>query len=1539
MKQRLNKLLAIVLTASLCVPMLPAGTVRAAGSQVTFTEEEVVRISNVGSERSTLIDDGWKFYFGNSDTAQEPGFNDSSWETVDLPHDFSITQEFTTEGEAESGFILGGTGWYRKSLTLPVSCAGKTIVLDFDGVYKDAYVYVNGTKVGEHHYGYTPFAFDISEYVTCDGATENVIAVQAVHETPSSRWYSGSGIYRDVKLIVTDPVHVALNGTQVTTPNLKSSNGTDGTVNVAVEVQNDSASAASVTVRNTVYEKDGTAASPVSETTADVAAGNVSTVNAQVAVSSPKLWSMDTPNLYYVRTEILNNGSVVDTYDTEFGFKWYEFVDNTGFKLNGENVKINGVCMHHDQGALGSAAYYDAMYRQLTILKDMGVNTIRATHNPYDEDFVDICNEIGLMVIEEAFDGWTRPKNGNSKDFSVYFAQNLTDSNQVIGGDSSMTWAEFVLKSMIKRDRNDASIIMWSLGNEIQEGTDWNTDWAGIAQNLITWAQEVDTEHPLTSGSNQRTTTGAIGPVNMLIYENGGVAGFNYGSIDEIESLHATYPVLLYSETASATTSRGVYISQASNTNVDGKLHLTSYDTSAVGWGKTAHTSMWNVMTRDWIAGECVWTGFDYIGEPTPYNGTDAGSKSGQGAVPNSSYFGIVDTAGFPKDTYYLYRSQWNQDANTLHLVTAWDSDNMMTSNGKTPVWVYSNAAKVELYRDSTKIGTATRTVNRTDAGHVYYTYTTESNDNSICTTTSGTNDTSLYSVFNVAYTAGTISAKAFDENGNEITDTCSGRTSVSTPGAVSKLAVTQDKEEIQADGSSLAYISVDVTDANGNLDTTAENEITFSLSGDGEILGVDNGDQATTDKFQQPSVLLSGTSAKIKAFSGKALVIVSSTKNAGSFTVTASAEGVSDASVTVNTTASGASSGNGITSYSLSRHCYVQAGASSIDLPKTTKVTYGDGTVKNLAITWENYNKANLSKSGSFVINGTVSDGGNTIALFITAHVYNPIVSVQSYTGITSEKTMPTLPAVLMTYMSDGSAFEEFPVSWDMGNITRESFVEGAKVTINGTVSALGATYPATAVIRVAEPVYGEKTNIAPQASSLTSNATGDSLNSIINGKKYAGKEVLSERWTNWPERGNEEDATITMAWDTAHTVDQINLYYYLELETDSSQAPTSVAFEYSLDGTNFMPVDYEEPTELESQAGVAEYGYSFKLKEVIVPIAVRIVLGHDKDKFIGITEAEVISTPVSYSENTSAELQGITVGGVKMKFDAAKTEYVIDAPSLDNIVVENEANAAVTVVKVGEGTAKLIVVSEDGKTTKTYTVKLKNDPSVVRAEAQRKELSNQIAAAKAINSSLYTPESYAKLQSVIASIEKAMATANEAELKSLISQLAAAKNALVKASANTPSIGLKAGDTYKSKVFEAKVIDASAKTVAVTKVVNKKAAKVTIPATVKVNGETCKVVQINANVFKGCTRLKSVVIGKNVTTIEKKAFYGCKKLSKVTFKGTAVKTVKSGAFKKTSAKMTVKVPKALKKNKKTLTAFKKKLTKSGMSKKLVVK
>lgn len=373
-------------------------------------------------------------------------------------------------------------------------------------------------------------------------------------------------------------------GTQVTTPDIASG---IGTVSINTEVKNDSNMSASVTVRNTVYTKSGEAVSNTTETSLTIAAGASGTAAAKPVVASPALWSIDTPTLYIVRTEIIKDGNVIDSYDTTFGFRYFSF-DSTGFHLNGKNVKLNGVCLHHDQGALGSAAYYDAMYRQISMMKDMGVNAIRISHNPGDEDFIDICNELGLLVIEEAFDGWVEAKNGNSNDFSRYFNQTL-GSTRLLGADSSETWAQFAIQSMVRRDRNDPSVILWSLGNEVQEGTSWTSvgNYASIAQNLINWIKAEDTTRPTTSGDNNRGGDSRLVAVLNTIRSNGGVVGFNYANTaSSLNSLAQSYGgVIIASETSSATNSRGIYSSQANNSNADGKYHLTSYDTSSVSLG------------------------------------------------------------------------------------------------------------------------------------------------------------------------------------------------------------------------------------------------------------------------------------------------------------------------------------------------------------------------------------------------------------------------------------------------------------------------------------------------------------------------------------------------------------------------------------------------------------------------------------------------------------------------------------------------------------------------------------------------------------------------------------------------------------------------------------------------------------------------------------------------------------------------------------------------------------------------------------------
>ncbi len=1401
MKQSFSKLLAVLLTVSLCVPSFPAERMQAAETDsISWSAEETIPVkSAVSEERSSNFNEGWKFYLGDSSTAQNVNFEDSSWTDISLPHDFSIFQNFTSNGEAESGFLPGGTGWYRKKFSLPDSFQNKSIVLNFDGVYSDAYVYVNGTKLGEHHYGYTSFSFDISEYLICDDITENVIAVKAVNNIPTSRWYSGSGIYRDVTLIVTDPVHVDVDGTAITTPNLKTTYPNSGNVTIKADIVNDTAAGASVTVRNTVYQADETAASSPVSTNITVPAGQTVSAESSLTVNNPDLWSIDTPeNTYFVRTEVLIDNTVVDTYDTDFGFRWYEFDDTNGFSLNGKNIKLNGVCMHHDQGALGSAAYYDAMYRQLSIMKEMGTNAIRITHNPGDKQFLEICNQLGLLVIEEFFDGWDRSKNSNSNDFGRYFYTNITQDNQILGGSSSMPWAKFTLRSTVKRDRNEPSLIMWSLGNEVQQDAASGTAFSTTVNTLISWTQEIDTSHTITNGSNERTTSGEMYQVSQAV-DRVGIPGYNYASANDLSTLHNIFGCIIASETASAINSRSMYKtdlhghSNASTYASQYGYHLTSYDTSAVSWGKTAQASMWDTIRFDYVAGQFVWTGFDYIGEPTPWNGTTSGDY-GRGCVPNSSYFGIVETTGFPKDSYYLYRSQWNQDKTspTLHLVTAWDSANMMSANGKTPVVIYSNAPKVELYRTvgntTTKLATATRTVNTTNAGHKYYTYSTATENSSLCTAVNGTDAASQYSKFMVSFSNGTIFAKAYDGN-TEITEQCIGTKSITTPGSVSKLSASSDKSEIYADGSSLSYITVDVTDADGNLKTTADNTIRFSLTGNGEILGVDNGDQATRDKYQQSSVLFGSTSASIKAYGGKALVIVRSTKESGSFTVTAESSGLTSSSVTVKTKTVTDASSNQLESYTLKRHCYVPVGTPDITeaLPKTISAVYTDGTKKTFDASWNSYDTGKLSQKGDFTITGSFTDQDTEHHLSINVHVYNEIAGVQGFSLCTAPNVMPTLPTSSMTYDIDGDTFIEFPVSWHTNDITQASFSEiGSIVPITGVVTALGREYPTKATIRVATPnvtytnvaIEGERDHLTDNGVENGSTTTGtgdktynDTLTAITDGVLIDNGSSTS-RWSDWNNKNvdkAQDNIQIAMDWATAITTDKINLYFFKsdnDNDKASSVLPSKVTIEYAYGcqynektkmlEAEWIPVSYSEPTDIEGYTTGVTIGKSYQLEKLINPQAIRFTFGHEANKFIGLNEIEVLKPDYTYTQNTSASLDGLTIGEETISFEPQKTDYHVSASpiNISEITFQNPENAAITLIQKSHTEVKIITVSEDGKDSKTYTLTV--NPKLALQE-KLNDYKNEVNESE-LKEDFGNLESYTKLQDLINEINNSM-------------------------------------------------------------------------------------------------------------------------------------------------------------------------------------
>ena len=1350
-----KRLLSIGLVLCLMTSALPAALAGTESGSATIPgqEETISLSSDYQGERVTSFNQNWKFILGDYDGAENVNYDTSSWEKVSIPHDFSISQGFTLSGEAESGFLPGGTGWYRKEFTLPASCSGKRISLNFDGVYAHAYVYVNGYYVGEHHYGYSSFAFDITDQLICDGATMNVIAVKAVNQIPSSRWYSGSGIYRDVDLIVTDPVHVSYQGVGITTPDIAKG---IGNVRAEITVDCDATQAATVTVQTSVLDAQGQQVATGSPEAVTVPAGGSRNVTVTSMVSDPELWSVDTPDLYTLHTEILQNGQVVDAVDTQFGFRWFAFDRTTGFSLNGENLKLNGVCLHHDQGALGSAAYDDAMERQLQLMKDMGVNAIRTSHNPADEDLIRLCNEMGLLVIEEAFDGWSRPKNGNYNDFSQYFNQKLPGGTALIGGSAEKSWAQFVIQSMVSRDRNAPCIIAWSLGNEILEGCSSATDasYPGIAQNLIDWVKAVDKTRPTTVGDNNvKSDNQTYIAVCNVIAQKGGIVGLNYCSDTQTQKIHNTYPdwTLYAAETSSAINSRGVYDRYTDTGTKTSDKKLNSYDESAVGWGMTAHDSMYNTMTKDYIAGEFVWTGIDYIGEPTPWNGTDIGQAPGGGTTPNSSYFGIVDTAGFPKDTYYLYRSQWNQNATTLHLVTAWDGDNQSTigRNGMTPVVIYSNAPKVELYRNGVRIGTATRQENKTTAGHIYYTYTTqvESGQESICTAVNAAEADSLYATFYVLYEQGTISAKALDNSNQEITDVA-GKTSVSTPGTDTTLLAIANQAELEGDGTSLAYVELTVQDEQGTLDTMATQEIHITLTGPGKIVGVDNGDQATTAKYQQSSVLLSDRKAKIQAFAGKALVIVQAGKESGTITLNASADGLSAQPVSIAVKAP-EDTQQGLASYTMVRDYTMKVG-SIPKLNNTATGTLANGMQISGSIAWQ-LGDTPYNTAGDYVISGTLTfEGYDSIPVTARLHVIDQIVALENQAVATAKGKQPVLPALVAGINAKGEPAGQFAVDWTIPEASRFDTV-GEIVVVQGRAQIFGSeTLPVTASVRVAEEVNTESSNVAPAASKLEQDIPkkyqSDNLNSIKNGITKPGDDK-TERWSNWNNRTRSETASLTFSWDTAQMIGSVKLYYYY----DSCAAyPESVQFAVSGGGDSFTEIESTKK-EIETYQLGACYEYTFA--QPVNPVKLRITLtqqdGTSGAHCVALTECEIMTYAGAVKLNSSADLSEIKVDGTPLAgFVAETVKYTVAAQPTAVVTASSAQNAAITILPAVDGTVKILTRSEDGSNEKTYILHLTGGTAI-----SKEDLKQRIAEANKYQNQtdIYTEASLQKLREAI--------------------------------------------------------------------------------------------------------------------------------------------------------------------------------------------
>jgi beta-galactosidase len=764
-----------------------------------------------GARDTTInFDADWKFNLGDSSGAQNTAFNDSAWSSINVPHDWSISLPFNEKSLAAhgGGFLDGGTGWYRKTFLLPATAAGQKLFIQFDGIYMDSTVWLNGQQICARPYGYTSFECDIT--AAAKVGASNLLAVKVNNLQPTSRWYSGSGIYRHVWLKTVNPIYVGFMGTFVKTPNVSASSAS---VEINVNVQNQTGSTQIVTARNVIFDARGTEVESGTIESTSIATNANKDIKQTLIVSNPAPWSPDSPSLYSVVTTLMVNGSAVDTYTTVFGIRQFELNANTGFWLNGKQLKINGVCLHHDLGPLGAAVNTRAITKRLEMLKQMGANAIRTSHNPPAPELLDLADKMGFLVMDEAFDMWYGAKSAN--DYARFFNE----------------WSERDIKDMVRRDRNHASVIMWSIGNEIPQASDQNA-----AKRLIGFVRSLDTTRLVGQAFAQWNYDAAAEATAGLV----DFVGLNYNP-GIYDAQHIKYPARKFigSETSSAVRSRGIY----NNNN----LQLSSYDNAIVGWGQTAENSWRDVNTREWIAGEFIWTGFDYIGEPTPNEAWPA----------KSSYFGAIDTANFPKDIFYFYQSRWNWNGPTMvHMVpmnwTNW------TVGQAVKVMVYSNAESVELFLNGTSLGS--KAVAQS-LGHIEW---------------------------SVPFAKGTLEARA--RKGGKIVATDTLRTA----NAAAKIGVSADRSSINADGNDLAFIEVDILDAQVTLVPNASNLVNFTIEGPGVLVGVDNGNAISLESYKGKSR---------SAFSGKVMAIVQSTKTAGTITLKVTSAGLTASEVKINTT------------------------------------------------------------------------------------------------------------------------------------------------------------------------------------------------------------------------------------------------------------------------------------------------------------------------------------------------------------------------------------------------------------------------------------------------------------------------------------------------------------------------------------------------------------------------------------------------------------------------------------------------------------
>lgn len=814
-------------------------------SGVFFTAQGQVRTEQ-------LLDRGWKFSREDNSDFNASTFNDNKWQSVTVPHDWAIYGPFSSDNDMQEmaiiqdgqtkaerhagrtgGLPFVGVGWYRLAFETPDFTKGKIATLIFDGAMNNAEVYVNGTKVGHWPYGYNSFHFDISKYLKSEG--KNSLAVRLENKPESSRWYPGAGLYRNVHLVINQDAYIPTWGTQLTTPIVEND---FAKVNIKTKVEYPTGkSASSYSIITELLDKNDKI---VASNKKSLTKFDNKILEQDLVVENPLLWDTENPNLYKAISKLYEGDVLKDEYTTSFGIRTIEIIPDKGFFLNGKRTVFKGLCMHHDLGPLGAAVNDAAIRRQIRILKEMGANAIRTSHNMPAPDLIKACDKMGMMVMAESFDEWKAPKMKNG--YNLVFDE----------------WAEKDLINLIHQFRNNPSVVMWCIGNEVPD--QYRGD---EGSKLSLWLQNICQREDPT-----RFVTQGMDAPDAVMNNNFGavmeVLGFNYRP-HKYQEAYKKLPqrIILGSETTSTVSSRGVYKFPVERQQMKkyADHQSSSYDVEHCGWSNLAEDDFIQHEDLPYCIGEFVWTGFDYLGEPTPYY-TDWPS--------HSSLFGIVDMAGIPKDRYYLYRSHWNREKETLHILPHWNWEGR--EGEVTPVFVYTNYPSAELFINGKSQGVRTK-------------------DLSVTVHNSDSKDFKRQERYRLMwmdtkYEAGTVKVVAYDKNGKGVAEK-----EIHTAGKPHRIEMAADRSVIKADGKDLSFVTVKVLDKDGNLCPNAQDLVKFKVNGAGTYRAGANGNSVSLDLFHEPQMHL---------FNGMLVAIVQSSDKVGKIVLEASMKGIPKSNIEI---------------------------------------------------------------------------------------------------------------------------------------------------------------------------------------------------------------------------------------------------------------------------------------------------------------------------------------------------------------------------------------------------------------------------------------------------------------------------------------------------------------------------------------------------------------------------------------------------------------------------------------------------------------